>query len=78
MPTFTVDVKPQEFLNSCSSHEKEKLTRLLEIEVTDEPVTYRSYDEEQFEIALVSLHGKWNMLTLAEEEAIKVIAKKFR
>jgi hypothetical protein len=86
MPTFyseDVDIDPSEFLSACSSREKEELIdELIEDGYISKTcrvnVSYNySVSESLFEEALQKLHGKWNMLTKEEEEAIIKIANRF-
>lgn len=85
MPTFyaeDIDIDVDEFLSSCSSDEIEEIIEAL---IEDgyiskqhrEKYASLSATESEFEEALNKLHGKWNMLTQEEEQAILKIASRF-
>lgn len=87
MPIFTENVDfdlqigPQEFLEQCTDEDIEELVSLLKENhpeyLDSEYLAQRSVGEQEFEATINALHGKWNMLSSEEEEAIRNVAKRF-
>ena len=73
-----VDISVDDFLSDCDKYDKQEIiTALIEdgwikphSAIGDVDESPRSYDESEFETALDKLHGRWNMLTKEEENAI--------
>ena len=75
-----VDIDVEEYLDECSSTEiTEIVDYLIEKKVipNQRPLVDVSAPEQLFEQALAKIHGKWNILTAEEEQAIYNIAKRF-
>ena len=89
MPDFTpddIDISPEEFLNSCSTRERNELIEelveqgyidrsVLSSEQLDEAINKRDCD---FVDALNSLRNKRHLLTTTEEGFIISLADKFK
>jgi alpha-galactosidase/6-phospho-beta-glucosidase family protein len=89
MPDFTpddIDISPEEFLNSCSTRERNELIEelveqgyidrsALSSEQLDETINKRDCD---FVDALNSLRNKRHLLTTTEEGFIISLADKFK
>jgi hypothetical protein len=89
MPDFTpddIDISPEEFLNSCSTRERNELIEelveqgfidrsVLSSEQLDETINKRDCD---FVDALNSLRNKRHLLTTTEEGFIISLADKFK
>ena len=89
MPDFTpddIDISPEEFLNSCSTRERNELIEelveqgyidrsVLSSEQLDETINKRDCD---FVDALNSLRNKRHLLTTTEEGFITSLADKFK
>lgn len=87
MPTFygdQLEISVPEFLNACSSSEKQELIRLIlgknrnQLNKSYKEFEKMSVGEELFEENLYALHGKWNVLSNEEENTIVKIAKRFK
>jgi len=83
MPTFTdhvdIDVDVFEFLSECDGYDIDKVISYLvkHKHIPNPPTENASGPEQLFEQALAKIHGKWNVLTAEEEQAIYNIAKRF-
>lgn len=82
MPEFEaeLDVDPAEYVDCCSDKEKRELVTLLLQQgygLTTESPKGNCISEREFEEHLNALSGKWNLLTLEEEQTIKNVAKRF-
>lgn len=79
-----VEISVDDFLSDCDSWDRAELIKALvedgyikHSQVIKDGVSNTSCSEDKFEEALDVLHGKWNMLSTAEEEQILSIAKRF-
>jgi len=87
MPDFFyegyTDVSINDFLSNCDSRDITDIIDTLIAEGHIKPSQRDNYSErltvpEQiFEEALDKIHGKWNLLSKEEEEAIMALAKRF-
>lgn len=80
--SVSIDIEINDFLRNCDSFDIEELIKALvedgwinqtAIDPKGQP---RSIDEQTFEKALDKLRGKWNMLSLEEENQIIKIANR--
>lgn len=84
MPYFVKDAEfeldPEEFVEECTEEDIKELVSILK-ETYPEHLSPNYYNlslgEQEFELMINSLHGKWNMLSAEEEEFIRKVAKKF-
>lgn len=87
MPDFDYDgwvsVDIDDFLSACDRHEINEIIDALVEDGHIKPsqrhteITGVCAPEALYQEALSKLHGKWNMLSKSEEEAIMAIAKRF-
>lgn len=83
MPTFRpddIDIDADEYLTSCYSSEiQEVIDWLVKNEWIEKPTKSheaRGYDEVEYQKALSTLSGKWNMLSPEESNFIVSLAKR--